>query len=348
MVADFIDSRDARWTTFLKRTSHDCYHLPEYVELAAEEEGARPMAFYAEQGTAACLIPLLIRPIPDELHAPAEWRDCISPYGYSSILLSCGQEALGSFLDAFCATARAHGLVTAFIRLHPLFPLDYGALGKFGRLVRHGQTIYMNLGESKQHIWQQMSANHKRNIKRLQQAGFHCTLDEWGRFQEFIALYHATMHRVGAPKTYFFSPRYFEALRTNLGDRIHLACVVSDGGELAAAGLFIVTEGIVQYHLGGTTPQHLPVAPSKLMMDFMWRWAQEQSQRVLHLGGGVGGVEDSLFRFKAGFSPARAEFYTYRMVIDESRYGLLSQAAQAARGGASTGHAEFFPEYRDL
>lgn len=348
MFADFIDSYDARWTKLLKETRHDCYHLPEYVELVAGEVGASPMAFYAEQGDAACLIPLLVRPIPPRLNAPTNWLDCMSPYGYSGILLSRSQERVHSFLDAFCYAARARGFVTAFIRLHPLFPLDHGELGKFGRLIRHGRTVYMNLSESTQHIWQRMSSNHKRNITGLLRAGFHCSLDDWGRFQDFVALYHATMRRVGAPDAYFFSVRYFDGLREKLGKRIHLACVLNDQNDLAAAGLFIATERIVQYHLGGTVPRHLPAAPSKLMMDFVWRWAQQEAHEVLHLGGGVGGAEDSLFRFKAGFSPACAEFYTYRIVVDESKYEMLCQAAQLRSGTKSPGHVEFFPQYRDL
>ena len=348
MIAGFIDSHDTRWTTFLRGTRHDCYHLPEYVELAAEEEGARPAAFYAEQGSAGCLIPLLIRPMPGTLHAPAEWLDCVSPYGYAGILLSSPEEKLDSFLEAFCSAARTRGIVSAFLRLHPLFPLDYGALGKFGRLIWHGQTVYINVAESMPHLWRQMSTNHKRNIEKLRRSGFQCTLDRWERFPDFIALYHATMRRVNAPRAYFFSPRYFEALREKLGSRLHLVCVLSHAEEVAAAGLFLETDGIVQYHLGGTAEKYLALAPSKLMMDCVRCWAHDMSYGVLHLGGGVGGAEDSLFRFKAGFSAARAEFYTYRMVIDESKYEALSRAAQRARGPGPPGSGGFFPPYRDL
>ena len=225
MIAKFIGTHDARWKGFLKRTKHDFYHLPEYAELAAAYEGGIPIAFYAENRSATCLIPLLIRPIPAVLNAPRDWCDCSSPYGYPGILLSPSQEELHSFLDAFCHIAREYGIVTAFVRLHPLFPLAQGPLEKFGRLTRHGQTVYIDLSDSKEHIWQQVSTNHHRDIEKLFRLGFHCVLDDWSRFHEFIALYHATMQRVGAKEQYFFPLEYFEDLRAKLGNRVHLvAC----------------------------------------------------------------------------------------------------------------------------
>ncbi len=347
MISEFIGHHDARWKDFLMRTNHDFYALPEYAEVAAAEEGSTPMAFYAENRSAACLIPLLIRSLPAVLNAPTDWYDCISPYGYPGVLLSSSQEELPSFLNTFCHIARERGIVTAFVRLHPLFPLAHGTLEQFGRLIRHGPTVYIDLSHSKEHIWKQMSTNHQRDIKRLIRLGFHSVIDDWSRFHEFIALYHANMQRVGAKKQYLFSIQYFENLRAKLGDRIHLICVLTSTNELAAAGLLIVTERIAQHHLGATAVQYLRRSPSKLVVDFMWRWAQEQSCYAFHFGGGVGADEDSLLQFKAGFSPLRGQFYSYRVVVDESKNAILSQEAARYRicGFESS---EFFPEYRHL
>lgn len=347
MIADFIEPHDTRWRKLLSGMKHDCYHLPEYAEVAAVEDGVKAMAFYAEEGSAACLIPLLLRPLLPELNAPPDWYDCVSPYGYSGIL-SSGPDKLRAFLDAFTNCARAHGIVSAFIRLHPLLHVDHGALGKFGTLVTHGQTVLIDLSGPNDRIWQHMSTNHRRNITRLLRSGFHCTVDDWSRYEDYIAVYHATMQRVDAARGYFFSRRYFEALRERLGDYLHLLCVLSGDKEVAAAGLFMATDGIVQYHLGGTAQKYLPVAPSKLMLDFAWRWAQEQGHDVFHLGGGLGGAEDSLFQFKAGFSPLRGQFYTYRVVVDESKYAALDRAALSMRGTDAAPADDFFPIYRKL
>ncbi|MBX3318836.1 MAG: hypothetical protein KF890_03075 [Nitrospira sp.] len=346
MIAQFINHHDVRWKEFLKRTKHDFYALPEYVELTAIEEDAMPIAFYAEHRSSACLIPLLVRPIPAELNAPPEWYDCISPYGYPGILLSSSHGELLLFLDVFRHLARERGIVTAFIRLHPLLPLPHGPLEKFGRVIQHGPTVYVNLSDSKANIWQQVSTNHQRDINRLMRLGFHCTRDDWSRFPEFVAMYHANMKRVSAREQYFFSPEYFEGLRTKLGNRVHLVSSLTSANELAAAGLMIITDGIAQHHLLATAEQYLRRSPSKLVVDGMWRWAQEQSCDAFHVGGGVGAREDSLFHFKAGFSPLRSQFCSYRVVIDDEKYRVLNRAA---RQWASDRESEdFFPGYRYL
>lgn len=41
----------------------------------------------------------------------------------------------------------------------------------------------------------------------------------------------------------------------------------------------------------------------------------------MHLGGGLGAADNSLFLFKAGFSPLRHRFCTLRIVAAEDRYG---------------------------
>lgn len=347
MIAQFIDPHDARWKEILKRTKHDFYDLPEYVEVAAAEEDAMPMAFYAENQSATCLIPLLIRPIPTVLNAPRDWCDCVSPYGYPGIVLSPPQEQLPLFLDAFCCVARERGIVTAFIRLHPLFPLAQDPLAQLGRLIQHGPTVHISLSHSKERIWEQVSTNHQRDIKKLIRLGFHTTLDDWSRFHEFVALYHGTMRRVGAKEQYFFSLEYFNNLRDKLGDRLHLVCVLTSTNDLAAAGLMVITDGIAQHHLLATAEPYLRRSPSKLVTDFMWRWAHDQSCYTFHFGGGVGGNEDSLFQFKAGFSPLRSQFSSYRVIVDELKHATLNQAAKLRRG-CDLESLCFFPKYRHL
>jgi len=345
---EFIQPDDPRWRQHLEAMPHDFYHLPDYVELCAKHEGGTAAAFYAEEGESTFLAPLLIRSVPTGLGAPSDWQDCVSPYGYSMPLITPSPDMLPDFLDGFCRKARQRSIVTAFFRLHPLLALDHGMLRRFGQLIRHGQTVYFDLTQSKEVLWSQVSMNHRRNIAKLVRLGFQVSFDDWTRLPDFISLYYATMRRVEAGDAYFFSGEYFQDLRAKLGDRLHLACAVTETGETAAAGLFISTDGIVQYHLGGTAPAYLSLAPFKLVIDFMWRWAHDQSHRALHLGGGVGGTEDSLFHFKAGFSSARGEFYSYRLIVDHERNRILEQAAGFRSSSSDPEQSAFFPRYRHV
>ena len=347
MNAEFISVHDPRWKRFLADAPHDFYQLPEYVALCATLDGADAVAFYGEDGPSRFLAPLLLRSIPTCLGAKDGWCDCVSPYGYSTPLICPTADALPAFLDAFINAGRQRGMVTAFFRLHPFLHLDAMVLAKFGRIVKHGQTVYVDLRKTSEQLWDETCTNHRRNIRRLERLGFRAVIDRWNLLSDFIAIYYRTMSRVGAREEYHFPREYFSALPSVLGSRLHLCCIVSPDNHIAAAGLFVSTDGTLQYHLGGTADDYLPLAPSKLMFHAMCHWGQQTSHKLLHLGGGVGGADDSLLQFKSGFSTAQSAFYTYRIIVDEDKHDtLLRGAPQKKADLLHPWRNEFFPAYR--
>jgi lipid II:glycine glycyltransferase (peptidoglycan interpeptide bridge formation enzyme) len=160
---------------------------------------------------------------------------------------------------------------------------------------------------------------------------------------EFIALYDATMHRVGAVSAYRFDRAYFEKLRDDLPVNCHLFLARTQRGELAAASMFFEESGIVQYHLSAMNPAHAATHATKLMIAEAIDWAHARRNRWLHLGGGVGARADGVFAFKAGFSPLRWRFRTLRVIADETQYRELSCLANVDPIPAET---DFFPIYR--
>ena len=344
---EFIEPGDLRWRRVLARARHDVYHLPEYAIAAAKEEGGTPTAFFAENDDTALLIPLIIRDLPPSLSAPLDWRDATTPYGYACPIVAgrVDAESVSPFIASFRDAGRAAGLVTAFFRLHPLLTLPDEIFTPFGALEKSGVTVYIDLQRSSAELWSDTRRDHRTGVRKLQSAGYVATVDDWSRYDEFIQAYRQTMERVGASDFYFFSDEYFADLRAALEGRLHLCTVSSPTGEFAAGGLFCVTDGMVQYHLSSTADAHVGVAPSKLMLDHMRGWAQERANTVLHLGGGLGGREDSLFQFKAGFSPLRADFRTFRMVLDASRYEMLIDQWKALSPDDQT-TSDYFPRYR--
>jgi len=237
---------------------------------------------------------------------------------------------------------RGAGVVSAFVRLHPLLnPVPPTGIGT---LVRHGETVSIDLTLPTEELWAQTRLNHRRDITRAVRLGYVARMDEdWRHLESFKHLYRATMLSRSAAPFYFFEDAYFDGLRDALGENLHL-CVVEKDGVIAAAGLFVETNGIVEYHLSGTGDAFRMVQPTKLMMHFVRGWAKDRGNQVLYLGGGVGGDCDSLLQFKIGFSPLRHPFATLRMVTDEREYGRLVAARDPqldpdARSG-------FFPLYR--
>ena len=239
------------------------------------------------------------------------------------------------------STLQDEGLVSLFVRLHPLVPL--AGLEDVGELVRH-KTVAVDLSLSMEQIWAETRENHRRDIRRSQLKGQTVSFDGSPQAHSaFQRLYETTMTRLGASDYYFFSQEYFERLMNIPGLKAHLA-VVRMAGEMAAAGLFIECCGIVHLHLSASDERFAMERPTKLLYHGVCTWAKARGDRWLHLGGGRGSVEDSLYHFKAGFSRYRAEFCTLRVVSRQDDYRFLVATRYPDHDAGDL--AGYFPGYR--
>ena len=166
------------------------------------------------------------------------------------------------------------------------------------------------------------------------------------RLDQFRSIYEETMRRVGAVNGYFFSQAYYDNLRAALAGSLHL-CVVERGNEIAGAGLFTEMHGTVQYHLSGTRSAFVRSHAGTLMIHHVRHWAKERGNTEMHLGGGLGGVSDSLLFFKRGFSKDTVPFWTWRLIIDQAVYDDLvgRRRTSAGRQAVEQSH-DYFPAYR--
>jgi hypothetical protein len=337
MRSALIDPGDARWRDVLAQTAYDVYHLPGYAALAARHEGGEGRALLVEDGGRTLLVPLVVRAIE------GSWRDAASPYGYPGPLVTGGadREWLEAALASGAEHLRAEGVVTLFIRLHPLLNTTLPA---GPGLVLHGNTVVIDLSLPEAELWRQTRSNHRIHINKARKAGDRAFIDEeWRYYEAFQIAYRATMERLDATSFYFFDDEYFRDLRTVMGGRMHLVAVTV-GDELAGGCLITTTGGIVQYHLSATADGFSDRQPTKFAIDLARSWAKARGERWFHLGGGRGGQDDALLHFKAGFSDGRREFHTLRMILDRDANEDLCQRF-APRSDPSD-LAGYFPVYR--
>ncbi len=350
-AARLLQPDAAEWADALREVSHDVYQHPQYTSADARRLEGSAAAFCYREGPLVFLQPLVLRPVlgagPDSGtafgSAARDVVDAVSPYGYSGPVSNAPLTDEGFWrraCEALPPCLAEAGVVSCFVRLHPLLPPRLDALGRVGTVVQHGRTVNIDLRAGDDEQWAQIRPNHRRQIHRARRRGIAVSLDDWQRMGDFVEIYHETMARVGASPEYFFDRDYFESLRAALGDDLHLA-MAEHAGQVLAGGLFFTHGGIVQYHLGATRTEHLPEQPIKLIFDEVRLWAGDRGHTDFHLGGGVGGGEDSLFHFKAGFSRDRPAFFTWRLVCDLDAYDALVEAAGITRDAG--GH---FPAYR--
>ena len=342
------------WLAVLRECgSYDFYHLPQYHALAEDQGEGEGYLFVYQENACVVALPLLLRPLDGiaGMESTTERRsDASSVYGYAGPVAS-GPEfsaaTIASFQGALQETLRNLQVVTAFSRLHPVFS-QRPLLDGIGECRLHGQTVSMDLTIPSERQVAQYRNGHKASIKKSQRQGVVCFRDENKRhLPEFISIYHETMRRVNADGSYFFGDDYFLKLAEGLGEMVHLFVVMA-GETVAAGGLFILCDGILQYHLSGARSAFQSLSPTTTMLDAARQWGAQAGARILHLGGGVGSKEDSLFRFKAGFSNSRHDFGTWRWVVMPELYRELCDGRKRfdERNGTEAVSTDFFPAYR--
>ena len=339
LTARLVEPGAVEWEAVLAEARHDFYHLPGYVSVSAPNDGGLPRALVVSDGDRTLLLPLVIRPIDGVAH------DACSPYGYPGPIQT-GEPDAGFELDALLAGIdflREQHIVSLFVRAHPL--LNKSLPEGVGTVVQHGVTVWVDLTKSEDDLWSETRRNHRQQIRQALKKGYVSEVDGGSRHMEdFKALYHATMKDRAADAYYSFDDDYFAGLQRVLGDDLHIAVAMIDD-VVAAAGMFVVTGDIAEMHLTGHDGRFAADQPTKLVFHAVRTWAREHGLRVLHLGGGRGGSEDSLLHFKAGFSPWREPYRTLRVVVDEAAYARLVAAKHPDLDPSDLSRS--FPAYRD-
>ncbi len=318
---------------------------------AHQELQGQPRAFVYRDDAGVFLVPLILRPIDDLCPHTPPHLDAVAPYGYASPIL---QENRSQDVNAFLTRALAalvaslleHRVITAFFRLHPLLPIPLEPLQEIGTLVKHGETVVCDLSQTSQELWSQTRRFVRQGIEKARKSGLVAQVDDaWTSLEDFIAIYTDTMQRVEAEEYYFFGRDCFTGMRDKLGGTMHLL-TVRDGSQVICGGIFSETCRIVQAHLMGTRSGYERSDAPKLLMAFAREWAKDRGNEFLHLGGGLGGGNDSLFFFKSGFSKLQMPFYTWRVVVDPENYQGIIARWEARSGTKANSAGGFFPPYR--
>lgn len=342
-------AQEREWNDVLAKVAqHDFYHRAEYHRLAEERGEGTAHLFAYHDGPYTIALPLLLRRV-DASNGGA-LSDATSVYGYAGPLASHAEVPASvrqGFQTALKDALLGRRVVAVFSRLHPLIPPG-GMLAGLGECRPEGETVSIDLTIPSSDQWLQFRASLRTRINKLQRGGLLCRRDaEKRHLREFTDIYHQTMRRVRAGPGYFFEPEYFSRLASGLGPALELF-VVTWNDVVIAGGLFTICDGIVQYHLGGTSDDFVKLGPTALLFDTVRRWAIDRGARVMHLGGGVGSKEDTLLHFKAGFSERRHVFETWRWVAEPGAYRELCEgnARLNLEDGVRRVSRDYFPPYR--
>jgi len=343
------------WKECLSRCGDfDVYHLPEYHLLAKSLGEGEPYLFFFEFDGDCAAFPFLLRPLStvDGLES-LEHNDATAVYGYPGVVTSVLQENLNSggfkkqFQDGLKKALRGLSVVSLFTRTNPLLPTNWLFDG-IAEVLPKSTSVAIDLQKSEVDQKKEITKGHKYDIRKALREGVVVEEDfDFKYIDDFVSIYNETMDRVGSTGYYYFPKDYYLNLKDSLGGNVKLFCAWLDG-HIISSSMFFFSNGIVQYHLSGTITEHLRHNGAKVILDHVRTWAGECGYKWLNLGGGVGSSEDSLFRFKAGFSKSRHTFEIVRMIVDPLEYdnAVRLRREWTDHTGLHPRETSFFPEYR--
>jgi lipid II:glycine glycyltransferase (peptidoglycan interpeptide bridge formation enzyme) len=224
--------------------------------------------------------------------------------------------------------------------LHPLFRNQEFLLSGLGKIVETNQTVGIDLSLPEREQKRQYARSVKNHINWLKRKNVVVRKAETREeIDLFIEIYRENMKRVNAPEMYFFPNDYFYRFIEDLPSSLFLAYYEK---KAISGSLFTTCNGIVQPHLSATLNDYLRLSPLKFVWDCIRIDAIGKNQKWMHLGGGVGSANDSLFQFKAQFSDLRFSFKTWQYIHNKDIYTRLVSEKYADH----IPHSLFFPVYR--
>jgi hypothetical protein len=291
--------------------SDDLFRTPAYLEAEGVTHTLR-----VESDDRATLLPLIVREVE-----PGGRIDATSPYGYPGGRV----EGDGPAPDSSAIEYGGTGLVSVFVRERLGEPALAGGRER-SRVQVHDPA---RPREVRPRLAEQVRAAERDGweVERLPGPGAGPDA-----LAGFTAAYEQTMHRAEAGPRYFFGSGFYRAVLSFEHSWLLLA---RHHGEIAAAAIAALSDGLLHYFLGGTADAALEASPFKNVVVAMLDLADELGL-PLNLGGGVE-PGDGLERFKRGFANADQPFVTHEIVGDRAAYDELSGDRDA--GG-------FFPAYR--
>lgn len=231
--------------------------------------------------------------------------DLETPYGYGGPLSNSDNPM---FLARAFAAYRCHcaqqNIVCEFIRFHPFNSLVNNC-SLFDMCLEERQVVIVDLNLSCEERRQRYSKTTRNIVKKALQ---NLTIEnEDVPISEFISLYYETMQKNMAPDFFYFKESYFNALIAL--DGVRLIAIKKDE-EYASIGFFMCCNELAHYHLSANNQELAKENGNYLLLDAAFEHAKSQGCRYMMLGGGrTSSLDDSLFKFKAKFSPETKPFY---------------------------------------
>ncbi len=332
--------------------NYDVYYLNGYSKAFYRHGDGTPILIYYNGEDMRGIYVAMMRDVAEDNFFKGKipsgsYFDIISPYGYGGFLLD-GQitdENLKALYDSFVQLMKEQNVICNFTRYSPVLK-NAIPMKKIFNVIDLGKTVAMDLA-SEETIWNNIIGKCHNKIHKAERKGLvvrHSNKD-FNLFKTFMEIYKETMDNDDATDYYYFSEDFYRSIHDDLHEQYELFYVEFEE-KIVAMSIMLFSNGFMHYHLSGSLVEYRNMAPTNLLLYEAALWGCRKGLKLLHLGGGLGSGEDSLYIFKMSFNKnSDFQFSISKDVFDEGKYNRLIEIRKECDETFNM-ESSFFPLYR--
>lgn len=295
----------------------DIFYQYEYLSLYSNEKTVEEAFFYENFGE-VFFFPYLKTEV---LGQPEVLYDFETAYGYGGpVSTTQNPEFLKAAWKVFFDYAVKEKIIAGFIRFHPLLKNEKFADAHYIKTEYMRQTVMMALNIDKDNVWKNYRSDVKNKINKAKKNQISVEQASGQKaLKQFKNLYIRSMNEKGASKQYFFEDDFFIRIGKKLMGQ-YIVYLSYYRSKCVGGALVLVSDNYIHYHLSATEKETRKLGTANLLrhtaiIDHL------KKKKAIHFGGGnTNDPNDSLFKFKKGFSKELLNFYIGKVIINKGSY----------------------------
>lgn len=341
-----------KWQEYLDQipeSGKDIYYSPDYYRLYENLGDGIAKCFVVTNGEEVALYPFLMNAV-EGYDLKEEYVDIQGAYGYNgTIYTSLNEELIAEFDKAFNNYCTNKKILAEFTRFHPLLKNKEFSKNRM-KVIDDRETVYLNLEQEIEELWQdQFSSQIRNKIRKAIKRNYSSevlTNPSQDEINTFITIYNENMRMVGADDYFYFNEQYFRDTFKYLGSNSYLMNIKDEEGSIISSTILFKYGRFFHYHLSGRTEDAISWASNFLYSESI-NLAKQLGAEFYHFGGGrTPAPDDSLLRFKKGFSKTSSIFTLGKKIYYPEVYRSIEKQWNEENPELKEEYRNFLLKYR--
>ena len=349
MLNVYTINQEKEWDDIVRTfKQHDVYYLSGYVKAFQLHGDGEPLLFFWQSDQLRGINVTMKRDISSderfsELIEEQTFYDLSTPYGYGGwiFFFLIEEYSVNCFIEEYTKWCKENGIISEFIRFHPVIDNARDISNRLYDVHFLGNTVAIQL-DSEEAIWERYTSKNRSHIRVARKEGVTVKTDTSKEaFDQFKRIYETTMNHDDASSYYYFDDVFFESIRQDLEGNYTLFTAYLNDVAIASS-IMLYAGNHMNYHLSGQLFEYRRFAGTNMILNEAANWGCGNGYDWLHLGGGLGAKEGSLYDFKKSFykKGEDKEFHIGKKIFNKEEYDRLVDLRQEEL------QEGFFPLYR--